>query len=335
MNQFFQDYLHYGGWLYESIYVSLIVFFAYFYTADRDQPDGRGREHQEVRAAIIPGIRPGKKTAEFIDRVLSRITLVGAFYVAAVCVLPTIISVRFGVPFYFGGTALLIVVGVGAGHDRPDRVAPRVATVRGLREGHPPAGEARPMSARRFLLLGPPGAGKGTQATRLVANLGIPQLSTGDMLRAAVAAGTDLGRQAKAVMDRGELVPDAVVIGRRCASASGSRTRRRGFILDGFPRTVGQAEALDALLGRAPPEARALRRDPGGRGRAGAASPEAAEIEGRADDSEAAIRKRMQVYREQTAPLIAYYRGRGTLVEVDGRGSVDDVARRIDEALAA
>lgn len=186
---------------------------------------------------------------------------------------------------------------------------------------------------RRLLLLGPPGAGKGTQAQRLVAKLGVPQVSTGDMLRAAVAACSALGKQAEACMDRGELVPDAVVIGvaeerLRQADTSG------GFVLDGFPRNETQARALDALLeklGRRLERVvsirvdddvlveRLLRRS---------------KLEGRSDDTPETIRKRMRVYREQTAPLIAYYRGRSILVEVDGRGSVEEVERRIQEALA-
>jgi adenylate kinase len=188
------------------------------------------------------------------------------------------------------------------------------------------------MKARRLLLLGPPGAGKGTQAERLVKSLGIPQISTGDMLRAAVKAGTPVGREAQGYMDRGELVPDAVVIGvaeERLAKPDA----KQGFILDGFPRTAGQAAALDALLARLGVGLercvallveedelvqRLLKR---------------AEIEGRADDNEASIRTRMRVYREQTQPLIDYYRGRGVLREVKGLGSVDEVAARIEEAL--
>jgi len=103
--------LHYGGWIYESVYIALIIFFTYFYTAVVINPMDVA-ENIKKFGGYIPGIRPGKKTAEHIDRVLSRITLVGAIYVAAVCVLPTIVSQKFGVPFYFGGTALLIVVGV-------------------------------------------------------------------------------------------------------------------------------------------------------------------------------------------------------------------------------
>jgi len=188
------------------------------------------------------------------------------------------------------------------------------------------------MSARRLLLLGPPGAGKGTQAQRLVERLGVPQVSTGDMLRAAVAAETEVGREAKAYMDAGKLVPDAVVIG--VAEERLSQTdAKAGFILDGFPRTVAQAEALDALLPRLGVRlecclalavdaerlvARLLRR---------------AEIEGRADDNEATIRERMREYEAKTRPLLDYYRRRGVLREVDGVGTVDEVATRIEAAL--
>ena len=189
------------------------------------------------------------------------------------------------------------------------------------------------MTATRLLFLGPPGAGKGTQAERLVERLGIPQISTGDMLRAAVAAGTEVGKQAKAVMERGDLVSDEIVIAvakERLAEPDA----QKGFILDGFPRTKAQAEALDALLAElgtpldcclalvADEEelvARLLKR---------------AEIEGRSDDNEEAIRNRMVVYREQTAPLIEHYRGSGLLREVDGLGSMDEVSARIQEALS-
>jgi adenylate kinase len=188
------------------------------------------------------------------------------------------------------------------------------------------------MTARRLLLLGPPGAGKGTQAHRLVDRLGIPQISTGDMLRAAVAAGTEVGRKAKAIMERGDLVPDEIVIG-VAEERLGQDDARRGFVLDGFPRTDAQAEALDALLTRlgTPLERcialwvdeeeivrRLLRR---------------ATIEGRSDDNEQAIRHRIQVYHQQTAPLIAHYEAQGVLRRVDGDGGMDEIANRIEEAL--
>ena len=189
-------------------------------------------------------------------------------------------------------------------------------------------------AARRFLLLGPPGAGKGTQAERLVKSLGVPQISTGDMLRAAVKAGTKVGREAKGFMERGELVPDAVVIG-----VAEERMRQpdaqQGFILDGFPRTAAQAEALDAMLaklGVALERCVALTVD---ENELVARLLKRAEIEGRADDNETAIRTRMRVYREQTEPLVDYYRKRGVLREIDGLGTVDAVAARIEGALAA
>ena len=188
------------------------------------------------------------------------------------------------------------------------------------------------MSVRRLLLLGPPGAGKGTQAQLLIARLGIPQISTGDMLRAAVAAGSAVGRKAKSYMDVGKLAPDAIVI-EAAEERLGRPDAKQGFILDGFPRTVAQAEALDRMLPRLGCQLercvaitvdeielgkRLLRR---------------AEIEGRTDDNDASIRTRMREYREKTQPLIAYYKSRGVLREVDGIGNVDEVARRIAQAL--
>jgi len=188
------------------------------------------------------------------------------------------------------------------------------------------------MTATRLLLLGPPGAGKGTQAERLMHALGIPQISTGDMLRAAVKAGSEIGRRAKVFMDRGDLVPDEVVIG-----VAEERLRQpdaaKGFILDGFPRTAAQAEALDAMLRRLGvglERCVALRVD---EDELVERLLKRAELEGRSDDNEETIRNRMRVYREKTQPLIDYYAGRGVLEEVDGEGSLDEVAARIEEAL--
>jgi len=188
------------------------------------------------------------------------------------------------------------------------------------------------MTATRLLLLGPPGVGKGTQAQRLVDDLGVPQISTGDMLRAAVAADTPIGREGKGYMDRGELVPDSVVIG-VARERLAQDDARKGFILDGFPRTVPQAEALDGILdelGTKLERCVALVADEGelvkrllGR----------AELEGRADDNEETIRTRMRVYQEQTAPLLRHYRNQGILVEVDGVGEIEEVAARVREAI--
>ena len=188
------------------------------------------------------------------------------------------------------------------------------------------------MSARRLVILGAPGAGKGTQAARLVARLGVPHVSTGDMLRAAVQAGTEVGQQAKAVMDSGKLVSDEIVI-----AIAEDRLKEpdaaSGFVLDGFPRTLPQAAALDSMLARlnAPLDCclaltvdtdqvveRLLKR---------------AELEGRSDDNEEAIRERMKVYDDQTAPLLSYYADKELLVEVAGMGTVEAVSDAIEKAL--
>ncbi len=188
------------------------------------------------------------------------------------------------------------------------------------------------MKAKRVLLLGPPGAGKGTQARALAAELGVPQIATGDMLREAVAAGSEVGLRARAFMERGELVPDEVVIGvaRERLAADDAR---EGFILDGFPRTTAQARALDGILDELGVGlervvalevdeeelvGRLLRR---------------AQIEGRSDDNERTIRNRMRVYREETQPLIDYYRERSILRSVQGSGAIEEVGRRLREAL--
>jgi adenylate kinase len=188
----------------------------------------------------------------------------------------------------------------------------------------------------RLILLGPPGAGKGTQAQRLVARHGIVQLSTGDMLRAAAAAGSDVGRRAKAIMDRGDLVPDDVMI-EIIADRLDQPDCARGFILDGFPRTVGQAQALTDLLRRKGLELDAvieiavdeevLRSRITGRAKETGGA--------RADDTEETLRKRIAVYRQQTAPVAEFYRGKGVLTTVDGMRPVDEVAAAIENHLLA
>jgi len=214
----------------------------------------------------------------------------------------------------------------------------------------------------RIVLLGAPGSGKGTQAQRLIDAYGVPQVSTGDLLRAAVAAGSPLGRRAKATMDAGKLVDDETMLGiirERLAAPDAAR----GFILDGFPRTIPQADGLDALLadlGR-PLEAvvlmevdsaQLLRRLTGRRtcracGRVfnvyTAPPPTPPPCGGqcttpdlfqRPDDSEATIGKRLEVYAAQTRPLVEYYRARGLLCSVDAEGDIDAVTARLNAALA-
>lgn len=213
----------------------------------------------------------------------------------------------------------------------------------------------------RMILLGPPGAGKGTQAKMLLEKLTIPQISTGDILRAAVKEGTPMGLEAKSYMDSGGLVPDSVVIG-IIRDRIQDDDCGKGYILDGFPRTIAQAEALDTMLsdlgsgidavvslqadeeelvrrltGRRtcrscgfgfhvmfkPPKAEGVCDECGG------------ELYQRDDDQETAIRERLSVYGEQTQPLIKYYSGKGTLKEVDGLGDIQEIQSRILGAIGA
>jgi adenylate kinase len=186
----------------------------------------------------------------------------------------------------------------------------------------------------RLILLGPPGAGKGTQAQRLIAKYGIVQLSTGDMLRAAVAAGTPIGLRAKSTMERGELVPDDVVVA-IIANRIGQPDARRGFALDGFPRTVPQAEALDRLLAERGLELDAvleLKVDEGillRRIEKRVAEMTARGEKVRADDNPEVLRGRLSAYRAQTAPLVDYYASKGMLKTVDGMASIDAVTAAI------
>jgi adenylate kinase len=186
----------------------------------------------------------------------------------------------------------------------------------------------------RLILLGPPGAGKGTQAKILVDAYGIPQLSTGDILRAAIAAKTPLGLEAKAIVDRGDLVSDAIVNG-IVSERLDAEDCKPGFILDGFPRTIAQAEALDRMLAdkgialdaviEIKAEADELVKRVINRAKESGGA--------RADDNEEVLRKRLGVYSEQTAPLVAYYTGRGLLRPVDGMAPVDEVTAAIKAAL--
>jgi adenylate kinase len=192
----------------------------------------------------------------------------------------------------------------------------------------------------RLILLGPPGAGKGTQAQRLVDKFGIVQLSTGDMLRAAVKAGTPVGRKAKDIMARGELVPDDVVVA-IVADRVDEPDAAKGFILDGFPRTVAQARALDRLLGEKGLKLDAvieLKVDPAAllkRIEKRIAETTARGETIRADDNSDVLSTRLEAYQAQTAPLIDYYGKMGVLRTVDGMAAIPEVGQAIDRILGS
>lgn len=182
----------------------------------------------------------------------------------------------------------------------------------------------------RLLIIGPPGAGKGTQAAKIADHYGVPAISTGDIFRANIKGGTELGKRVQAIIEAGELVPDSLtneIVQDRLSQADAAQ----GFLLDGYPRNVEQVHALDGMLHGDALDAvvlleaetdevvaRLLKR---------------AELEGRADDTEEIIRHRQDVYAEQTAPLIELFTDRGILVAVDGLGAIDEVAQRIASAL--
>ena len=184
----------------------------------------------------------------------------------------------------------------------------------------------------RIVLLGPPGSGKGTQASLLKDKLGVPHISTGDLLRAAVAAGTRLGQQAKAAMDAGELVSDELMLG-LIEERMGADDVATGYLLDGYPRNLAQARALDEVLERIEKPVQKALSLIVDEEQIVERLAKRAEEEGRSDDSEQVVRNRLAVYREKTAPVTGYYEAKGLLVEVDGVGSIDTINQRLRSAL--
>ncbi len=184
----------------------------------------------------------------------------------------------------------------------------------------------------RLLIMGPPGAGKGTQAEFIAREFGIPHVSTGDLFRANLAQGTALGQEAKKYMDAGEYVPDSVTNG-MVRDRLKQSDAQSGFLLDGYPRTVAQVGELDGMLaGKTLNKVIVLTADTNeivGR------LLKRAQEQGRADDTEEVIRRRLEVYEEQTAPLIDLYKSRGLIVQVNGLGAVEEVTQRIMQAISA
>ncbi len=182
------------------------------------------------------------------------------------------------------------------------------------------------------IILGPPGSGKGTQGVRLAERLGVPKIATGDLIRAAMKDGTPLGIKAKQYYDQGLLVPDDIIL-ELIAEVLALPEAAQGLVMDGFPRTVAQAEAVDALLAKrgtqvdrviefVVPEQELMDR-----------MLKRAAVEGRADDTPETIRRRLEVYHEQTAPLVAFYEKRGLLTKIDAVGTVGEIAGRVSEVL--
>ena len=244
--QWLAEHIGPSSWWYLVAEVLLIIAFTYFYTAVQFNPIDQA-DNLKKYGGFVPGIRPGRPTAAYLDRVLTRITLPGALFLAAIVLLPTAL--------YQGHERAVLLRRHlasdrhrrGARHHAADGVAAAHAALRRLPQVTGVQERTLDVTQFNLILLGPPGAGKGTQASRIVAEYGVPHISTGDILRAAVKNQTQMGLEAKKYMDAGELVPDSVVIGIVKDRLQEPDTAK-GFLMDGFPRTIPQAEALDKAL---------------------------------------------------------------------------------------
>ena len=280
----FAQVIAFGEPLYNLIYVVLIILFAFFYVGIVFNPTELA-DNMRKNGGFIPGIRPGRTTSDHVSKILKRLTFIGAIYLAIVCLLPEwlITGVHLdhigwgvgawfdrhfpvwflkglGVQFYFGGTSLVDCRRRGDGYRAAARSTARHAQLRRIRAEGPAsrsslmatggnAAEQRSVGLldRAVIFLGPPGAGKGTQAKELARKYGVPHLSTGDMLRDNIAKNTPLGQLAKPIMDRGQLVSDSLVL-KMVADRIEKPDCWHGFVFDGFPRTVAQAQYLGVLL---------------------------------------------------------------------------------------
>ncbi len=302
--------------VYASVYFGLIIFFTYFYVSITFNPDERADEMKKF-GGFVPGIRPGKPTADYLRYVLSRITLPGSIYLGLIASLPILLM-----------QDRECRVGAAAAvrwHRDTDRDRRRLRYGEADRKSAH-AAQLRRVPQVRIVLLGPPGAGKGTQAAKLAEKLQIPHLSTGELFRENIGNGTKLGLKAKRYLDAGDLVPSELT-NELVDDRLNNPDTAEGFILDGYPRSVPQAQALHDML-----ERRGTQLDAVVEFRV----PEDELFErlkarGRADDTDDVIRNRMNVYRDETAPLIEYYSGE--LKTVDAVGTVDEVFARALRAL--
>ena len=327
-----------SGLWYQVVLAVLIIAFTYFYTSITFNPVDISKNMQQ-NGGIIPGIRQGRATSDYLSRVSSRLTLFSALFLAVLATIPTMLTRIFGISAPFGASSVLIAVSVG------------IETIRQIEAQMDDEVSVRYLSMN-VIFLGPPGAGKGTQAVRICERLGIPQISTGDILRRAIKEQTPTGLAAKAYIDAGALVPDSVVIDivrERLAQPD----CQKGYVLDGFPRTVPQAEALagfadiDAVVDIDVSDEKLIERLSGRRvcpacggtyhvahldGRTGCERC-GAELIQRDDDRAETVLSRLNVYHKQTAPLIEYYEQRGLLRRVDGAQPMEDCFNAILAAL--
>ena len=311
--------------LYMLVFFLLTIGFTFFYVQITFNPE-EVSDNMKQYGGFVPGIRAGRPTAEYLNYVLTRITSAGSLYLGLIALHP---ADRAGL--LRGQPELPVRRRIDPdyrGRGPRDRQADRrTAAAAPLRRASQVT-----ETTTRLLIIGPPGAGKGTQAAQIAARFDIPAISTGDIFRANIKGGTPLGQQVQAIIERGELVPDSLtneIVADRLAQADAAR----GFLLDGYPRNVEQVHALDGMIEGDALDAvvllevdtdavvsRLLKR---------------AELEGRADDTEEVIRHRQNVYAEQTAPLVELFAERGILVSVDGLGTVEEVAERIAAGLTA